>query len=157
MPILISISGQEYAEMSEIERRARLMQLMAIDGETGVESCSICHITYQGKYPSVRQRSLMNHIERVHLRIKAYPCQFCDRRFHSKAQRSSHITVKHREEHHKVKGFDNPPRTRLPPLTGHHSGGGHMLAITEEHSATDDASESKLQVEKYQDDPDQIK
>ena len=58
----------EYTELSEIDRRARLMQLISIDGDTGVESCSVCQISYQGKYPSVRQRSLMNHIERVHLR-----------------------------------------------------------------------------------------
>ena len=105
--------------MSEIDRRARLMQLMSIDGNTGVESCSVCHISYQGKYPSVRQRSLMNHIERVHLRIKAYECQFCNKKFHSKAQRASHVTLKHREEHHMVKDIIVPPRTRLPPLTGH--------------------------------------
>ena len=74
---------------------------------------------YQGKYPSVRQRSLMNHIERVHLRVKAYECQFCNKKFHSKAQRASHVTLKHREEHHMVKDINVPPRTRLPPLTGH--------------------------------------
>ena len=74
---------------------------------------------YQGKYPSVRQRSLMNHIERVHLRVKAYECQFCNKKFHSKAQRASHVTLKHREEHHMVKDIIVPPRTRLPPLTGH--------------------------------------
>ena len=87
---------------------------MALD--TGVESCSICHISYQGKYPSVRQRSLMNHIERVHLKVQAYECQFCTKRFSSKAQRASHITLKHRKEHHIIKGIIPPSRTRLPPI-----------------------------------------
>ena len=48
--LLCVLSGtMEYTEMSEIDRRARLMQLMSIDGDTGVESCSVCHISYQGK------------------------------------------------------------------------------------------------------------
>ena len=110
------------------------MQLMSIDGDTGVESCSICHISYQGKYPSIRQRSLMNHIERVHLKVKAYECHFCTKRFHSKAQRASHVTVKHREEHHKIKGIITPSRTRLPPVTE------EMLTVSVSINTDEDSS-----------------
>ena len=37
------------------------MQLLSIDGDTGVESCSVCHISYQGRVRVQGVKSLGGH------------------------------------------------------------------------------------------------
>lgn len=105
--IFLAFVAEDFEEMSERERRAKLSQFIKLDDLTGLESCVICQKTYAAKFPSVRLRSLLNHIERVHIKQKNYACDFCDHRFHSKAQKASHITVKHREEQHRLKNIMN--------------------------------------------------
>jgi hypothetical protein len=92
-------TAEKYALLSETERKQKLLGLITFDRHTGQEFCSICRLSYQGKYASGRKRLLMNHIEREHLKIAAYDCEYCMTVFYSKAQKASHIHQHHREQH----------------------------------------------------------
>ena len=100
---IFSIFADFLLEPTPTERRERLLQYMDFDEVNGMESCKICGKRYVGSFKSVRQRNLMNHIERVHLKIQAYKCEFCPKRFNSKAHKSNHLTLKHREEHKQLR------------------------------------------------------
>ena len=77
------------------DRKKRLFQYIITDSETGLEACSFCQKVYQGPQPSIRQRNLMDHIDRVHLKVRSYECQFCDKKYASKSQLCTHLKVKH--------------------------------------------------------------
>ena len=57
----------------------RLAQHIGTDSETGLESCNFCLKIFHGKHLSTRRRSLMNHIDLVHLKVISHKCQFCDK------------------------------------------------------------------------------
>lgn len=62
----------------------------------------------------------MNHIESKHIKILAYPCQFCDKSFYSKHQRTDHYSRMHRQEKNMAKfpfWFAFQKTTILNPLT----------------------------------------
>ena len=48
------------------------MQLMSIDGDTGVESCSVCHISYQGRVRVQGVKSLGGHFACLCRRFEFY-------------------------------------------------------------------------------------
>ena len=37
----------------------------------------------------------MDHIDRVHLKVRPYKCQFCDKKYASKSQLCTHLKLKH--------------------------------------------------------------
>ena len=76
-----------------------LQQYIEMNLVTGLEHCKVCYKSYEGKHRSVRKRQLFDHIERVHLKLRSYICDYCGHTFNSKAQKASHISLKHREEH----------------------------------------------------------
>ena len=81
------------------ERHLMLQQYIEMNLVTGLEHCKVCYKSYEGKHRSVRKRQLFDHIERVHLKLRSYICDYCGHTFNSKAQKASHISLKHREEH----------------------------------------------------------
>ena len=76
----------------------RLAQYIGTDSETGLESCNFCLRIFNGKHPSTRRRSLMNHIDSVHLKTISHKCQFCDKSFLLKTRLTTHMRLKHPEE-----------------------------------------------------------
>ena len=89
----------------------RLAQYIGTDSETGLESCNFCHRIFHGKHLSTRRRSLMNHIDSVHLKVVSHKCQFCDKSFLLKTRLTTHIRLKHPEENVNVK--NTPSRGSL--------------------------------------------
>merc|ERR1712029_709451 len=81
------------------ERHSMLEQFIEVNNDTGLEQCQICQKSYKGAHRSTRLRQLFDHIERVHLKLRSYVCDYCNHTFNSKTQKASHISLKHREEH----------------------------------------------------------
>ena len=76
----------------------RLAQYIGTDSETGLESCNFCLKIFHGKHLSTRRRSLMNHIDLVHLKVISHKCKFCDKSFPIKTKLTTHIRLKHPDE-----------------------------------------------------------
>ena len=96
-PVKMEIS--EVGKVSDLQdRMKRLLQYITTDSESGLEACSFCLKVYQGPQPSIRQRKLMDHIDSVHLKIRSFKCQFCDKTYPSKSQLCTHLKLKHSEE-----------------------------------------------------------
>ena len=93
-PVKIELSELDKVSDPQ-DRKKRLFQYIITDSETGLEACSFCQKVYQGPQPSIRQRNLMDHIDRVHLKVRSYECQFCDKKYASKSQLCNHLKVKH--------------------------------------------------------------
>jgi len=97
----------ELSELDKVldpqDRKKRLFQYISTDSETGLEACSFCQKVYQGPDPSTRQRKLMDHIDSVHLKVRSYECQFCDKKYASKSQLCTHLKLKHSFIHEKKK------------------------------------------------------
>ena len=91
-----------------------LQQYIQVNLETGLEQCNVCFKSYEGKHRSVRKRQLFDHIERVHLKMRSYVCDYCGHTFNSKAQKASHISLKHREEHKSARYSGKP----ITPVKG---------------------------------------
>ena len=87
-----------------------LQKYIDVNLVTGLEHCKVCYKTYEGKHRSVRKRQLFDHIERVHLKLRSYVCDYCGHTFNSKAQKASHISLKHRLEH-KTARIQSKPTT----------------------------------------------
>ena len=93
-PVKMELS--EVGQVSDLQdRMKRLLQYITTDSETGLEACSFCQKVYQGPQPSIRQRKLMDHIDSVHLKIRSYECQFCDKKYPAKSQLCTHLKKKH--------------------------------------------------------------
>ena len=84
-PVKMEISGLGKVSDPQ-DRMKRLLQYITTDSETGLAACSFCLKVYQGPQPSIRQRKLMDHIDSVHLKIRSYKCQFCDKTYPSKSK-----------------------------------------------------------------------
>ena len=76
-----------------------LEQFIEVNNDTGLEQCQICQKSYKGAHRSSRLRTLFDHIERVHLKLRSYVCDYCSHTFTSKGQKATHISLKHSEEH----------------------------------------------------------
>ena len=74
----------DYFEPTENERKAKLDNYIFYDPETGRETCKICKTSYSTKNVNDGYRILLNHIEAKHVKIKAYPCHYCEKSFCSK-------------------------------------------------------------------------
>ena len=83
----------------ERERYLMLEQYIGVNNDTSLEQCNVCQKSYKGAHRSTRLRQLFDHIERVHLKLRSYVCDYCSHTFNSKTQKASHISLKHREEH----------------------------------------------------------
>ena len=77
----------------------KLLKLIEVNNDTNLEQCKICQKSYKGAHRSTRLRLLFDHIERSHLKLRSYVCDYCNHTFNSKTQKASHISMKHREEH----------------------------------------------------------
>ena len=97
------------------DRHMMLQQYIDINVVTGLEHCKVCYKTYEGKHRSVRKRQLFDHIERVHLKLRSYVCDYCGHTFNSKAQKASHISLKHRLEHKSAR-IVRKPGTPMTPI-----------------------------------------
>lgn len=97
-------ASKQYYEPTEEERRRKCEPWILYDEEDGgCLKCAECPATYRHLKQSVSLNKILNHIEAKHIRIKAYPCQFCDQTFYSKHQRVDHISGKHRTENKMAK------------------------------------------------------
>merc|ERR1712051_1143098 len=107
----------EIGQVSDLQdRMKRLLQYIIRDSETGLKACSFCQKVYQGPQPSIRQRNLMDHIDRVHLKVRSYECQFCDKKYASKSQLCTHLKVKHLNVQVKNKKLQVPKARLFPPI-----------------------------------------
>ena len=96
MTNLVKMEFSELTKVSDLQdRMKRLLQYITMDSETGLEACSFCLKGYQGPQPSIRQQKLMDHIDSVHLKIRSFKCQFCDKTYPSKSQLCTHLKLKH--------------------------------------------------------------
>ena len=77
----------------------KLLKLIEVNNDSSLEQCKICQKSYKGLHRSTRLRLLFDHIERSHLKLRSYVCDYCNHTFNSKTQKASHISMKHREEH----------------------------------------------------------
>ena len=83
----------------ERERYLMLEQYIGVNNDTSLEQCNVCLKSYKGAHRSTRLRQLFDHIERSHLKLRSYACDYCSQTFNSKGQKASHISMKHSSEH----------------------------------------------------------
>ena len=91
------------------ERKLRLAQWIENDPNTGLEMCAVCHHSYNSRHKNSTQaqtnriRLLLDHIEEIHIKLEAYPCHYCDKRFRTKTRRNRHIHDVHQIIHKMAK------------------------------------------------------
>ena len=103
---------------SRQDQHKRLFQYITTDCETGLKACTFCQKVPQGSNPSSRLKSLMDHIDSVHLKIMSHQCQFCDKKYPRKNQLCAHLKLKHGEGNDKklqVPRSNYGPRNELLP------------------------------------------
>ena len=103
---------------SRQDQHKRLFQYITTDSESGLKACTFCQKVPQGSNPSSRLKSLMDHIDSVHLKIMSHQCQFCDKKYPRKNQLCAHLKLKHGEEKDKklqVPRSNYGPRNKLLP------------------------------------------
>ena len=83
------------------ERHLMLEQYIGLNNDTGLEQCRVCSKSYKGAHRSSRLRQLFDHVERLHLKLRSYVCDYCSQTFNSKGQKASHISIKHSTEHNR--------------------------------------------------------
>ena len=83
------------------ERHLMLEQYIGLNNDTGLEQCRFCSKSYKGAHRSSRLRQLFDHVERLHLKLRSYVCDYCSQTFNSKGQKASHISIKHSTEHNR--------------------------------------------------------
>ena len=98
------------------DRHMMLGQYVEMNTETGLEQCKVCQKSYKGAHRSTRTRQLFDHIERKHLKLRSYVCEYCGHTFNSKTQKASHISLKHREEHKSGKPQREGPAAAMKKL-----------------------------------------
>ena len=114
-PVKMELS--EVGQVSDLQdRMKRLLRYITTDSETGLEACSFCLKVYQGPQPSIRQRKLMDHIDSVHLKIRSFKCQFCDKTYPSKSQLCTHLKLKHLNMQVKEKKLQVPTIKLFPSI-----------------------------------------
>ena len=109
-PVKIELSEPDKVSDPQ-DRKKRLFQYIIRDNETGLEACSFCQKVYQGP-----QRNLMDHIDRVHLKVRSYECQFCDKKYASKSQLCTHLKLKHLNVQSKEKKLQVPKIKLFPSI-----------------------------------------
>ena len=81
---------ENYADLSDVERRNNLKTLAARDPDSGKAMCLVCSMTF-----TTNQR-LYSHIESKHIKVReAYKCEYCDYTCHSKPAWKMHTRRKH--------------------------------------------------------------
>ena len=75
--------------------------------KTGLKGCNFCHKKsifsfYQGNKLCTDLGKLMDHIDIVHLKLKSYECQFCDKKYPAQSQLSRHLKLKHSVDKDKI-------------------------------------------------------
>ena len=83
------------------ERHLMLEQYIGLNNDTGLEQCRVCSKSYKGAHRSSRLCQLFDHVERLHLKLRSYVCDYCSQTFNSKGQKASHIFIKHSTEHNR--------------------------------------------------------
>ena len=74
-------------------------ELLHKDPMTRRWRCNLCNLDFSRKVYSV------DHVEEQHLKIPAYPCQYCDKLLVSTGQRRKHIFYTHRDENRMAKQY----------------------------------------------------
>ena len=80
------------------ERFLMLEQYIGLNNDTGLEQCKVCSKSYKGASRSTRLRKIFDHVERLHLKLRSYACDYCSHTFNSKGQKASHVSLKHQSE-----------------------------------------------------------
>ena len=96
IPNLAPIQLEENCE--DKERFLMLEQYIGLNNDTGLEQCKVCSKSYKGGNRSTRStrlRKLFDHVERLHLKLRSYACEYCSHTFNSKGQKASHVSLKH--------------------------------------------------------------
>ena len=96
IPNLAPIQLEENCE--DKERFLMLEQYIGLNNDTGLEQCKVCSKSYKGASRSTRLRKLFDHVERLHLKLRSYACDYCSHTFNSKGQKASHVSLKHQSE-----------------------------------------------------------
>ena len=92
-------SSQIPENSKDKERHLMLEQYIEVNNDTSLEQCKVCQKSYKGAHRSTRLRQLFDHIERSHLKLRSYVCDYCSHTFNSKGQKASHVSLKHSSEH----------------------------------------------------------
>ena len=83
--------------MDTAERKEHLDKIVSLDPVTKYWSCQICN-------QSVSRKTIaIDHIERKHIRLLFYPCQYCDQSFTCSGLRRTHTHTHHREQNRMAK------------------------------------------------------
>ena len=69
------------------------------EGLTDRWICQICNNSY------TRKISAIDHIERTHLQLLSYPCEYCESKFTCSSLKRAHENTYHREQKQLAKGF----------------------------------------------------
>ena len=95
-PALLPVPGE-----SIDQKKVRLAHWIAYDPESGFHTCAECNQSYTQYNPNKATRLLLDHIEATHVKIEAYPCSYCTKRFYTSCSRSRHICKCHQGQHKK--------------------------------------------------------
>ncbi len=94
-----------YARMSPEERKAKLRAMTAKDPQTAKYYCQLCYRSFN------RADHVHNHIEALHIKVKAYACQFCEAKFTVKVLLAQHVAKYHkgdRQDQYMIDVLNNP-------------------------------------------------
>ena len=92
------------AEENEVikEAKKRFKDMLFTDENTGKLVCSVC--TSQGIHSSFANTYTANrHIEGTHLNLRAYQCDYCEKKFKTKSQRTDHYSKVHKNQYQSTK------------------------------------------------------
>ena len=97
----VKVKLSELGEESPQERQKRLSQHITKDSETGLEACNLCQKVFQGPYPSIRLRKLMEHIDSFHLKVyndkTIVKCSLCEKEVKNKYILKRHFRIVHKK------------------------------------------------------------
>ena len=84
------------------EAKKRYKEMFLHDPNTGKLVCSVCanaglHTNFSNTYTANR------HFEGTHLNLRAYPCDYCGKKFKTKSQRTDHYSKVHKNQYQSSK------------------------------------------------------
>ena len=85
--------------MDTADRKEHLDKIVTLDPITKYWSCQICNHSVS------RKTIAIDHIERKHIRLLSYPCQYCDQMFTCLSLRRTHTHSHHREQNKMAKSL----------------------------------------------------
>ena len=102
LPLAIQMAASEPEPDGLREGKKRFKDMLFTDENTGKLVCSVC--TSQGIHSSFANTYTANrHIEGTHLNLRAYQCDYCEKRFKTKSQRTDHYSKVHKNQYQSTK------------------------------------------------------